>query len=66
MIHLLNLIGQLFYFGFAIYFVVAAWIDKGFGAAVVMFILACIFHAPIAKMFPLPNSNDQSGPRKRR
>jgi hypothetical protein len=65
-IQFLNLIGQLIYFGFAIYFIIAAWIDKGFGVAVVMLILACVFYAPIAKMFPLPNSNDQSRVRGRR
>ena len=66
MIQLLNLIGQLVYFGFAIYFIISAWIDKGFGVAVVMLILACVFYTPIAKMFPLPISSGQSSRRRRR
>ena len=59
MINVLNIIGQLTFFAFLLYFVFAIWIDKGIGAGIVMLILGWICYPVIARMFPLALPNNR-------
>ena len=58
MIPILNIIGQLVFFGFLLYFFISVWIDKGIGPAIVMLIIGWVFYPVIARMFPLPSSTN--------
>ena len=59
MIPLLNIIGQITFFGFLLYFIISAWIDKGMGVGIVMAILGWVLYPIIARMFPLPSVNSR-------